>query len=436
VRVTGWSSGRAGRGGALWPGYAALASPALALSLLAAGCGGAAASHPAALSRVAAHATTPAHAPPSRAAQPEASPAGDQAGSLLPLSATFISPAVGWLLADQCGPGPQPQSCSAVMRKTTDGGRQWFPVPAPSATPVTYPDYEPHAGVAQVRFADPANGWVFGPDLWVTHDGGATWRQLSTGGLMVTSLEAADGHAVAVFAGNTTFQVYTSAVGSDAWQAVPGADGPAQGAVSEVDRNPQVAIEGSTAYVSSSGIYAESGGGVLLTGPADGSAPWQRLPVPCPPYASAQMPVATVPGELVLGCGGDAASGQSQKYVFTSADGGGSWQTRAATPLPFSELPQPGFLGDIAVTPAGTIVGSGDREVYFSWDNGATWHTPAALAAAVYLGGDADQVVVGMTTSEQGFALPGTVEMSLANGASWIWMTYDAGSTWIRVPIS
>jgi len=324
------------------------------------------------------------------------------------------------------------------MRKTTDGGLQWFPVPAPPATPVTWADVPPHGGVAQVRFADAANGWAFGPDLWVTHDGGASWRQLSTGGLMVTSLEAANGRAVAVFTGATTFQVYTSVVGSDAWQPVPGAAGPAQGAVAEEDRNPQVAIEGSAAVVSSSGSYETdaSGGGVLLSGPADGSAPWQRLPVPCQPDLELDMPVAAVPGKLVLGCGGDDAAGQSQKYVYVSADGGQRWQATGPDPDAWSELPQPGFLGDIAVTPAGAIVASGDREVYFSWDNGATWHTPPALAAAVYLGGDADQVVVGMTTSEQGFALPGTVEIGLARGSSWIWMTYDAGSTWTRVPIS
>jgi photosystem II stability/assembly factor-like uncharacterized protein len=416
----------------------AAGSVVLAFSLLVAACGTAGSAHLTAQSRVAARdGTSSAH--PDAPSSPDGSldPGGSQPGSLVPLSATFISPSTGWLLADLCRPGPQPQSCSAVMRKTIDGGRQWFPVPAPPATPVTYLDVPTHGGVAQVRFADTVNGWAFGPDLWVTHNGGASWQQLSTHGLMVTSLEAANGRAVAVFAAATTFQVYTSVVGSDQWLPVPGAAGPAQGTVTDVGRNPQVAIEGAAAVVSSSGIYVAdgTGGGVLLSGPADGSAPWQRLPVPCPAYAESSMPVATAPGRLVLGCGGDAASGQSQKYVYTSADGGQSWQTRAPTPLPFTELPRPGFLDDIAVTPAGTIVASGDREVYFSWDNGATWPTPPALASAVYLGGNADQVVVGMTTSEQGFALPGTVEIGLANGASWIWMTYDDGSTWTRVPI-
>jgi photosystem II stability/assembly factor-like uncharacterized protein len=289
-----------------------------------------------------------------------------------------------------------------------------------------------------VRFADAANGWIFGPGLWVTHNGGASWRQLSTHGQMVTSLEAADGRAVAVFATTTTFQVYTSAVGSDTWQPVPGASGPASGGIDDVDRNPQVAIEGSIAYVASDGETADdtTNGGVLLSGPADGSAPWQRLPVPCPRYNDFPMPVAAAPGELVLGCGGSAAMGTSPKYVYRSTDGGHTWTTGPAPGSPYTgELPEAGFLDDIAVTPAGAIVASGDREAYFSWDNGTTWHTPTALAAAVSRDAYAGEVLIGMTTSEQGFALPLT-EIFDANGSSWIWMTYDAGHTWTRVPLT
>jgi photosystem II stability/assembly factor-like uncharacterized protein len=316
-----------------------------------------------------------------------------------------------------------------VLRKTSDGGRQWSPAPAPPASADT---------VAQVRFADAANGWVFGPDLWVTHDGGASWQQLSTHGEMVTSLEAADGRAVAVFATTTTFQVYTSAVGSDTWQPVPGASGPAVGSTPDASRNPQVAIEGSVAYVASSGATDNDNSvdsGVLLSGPADGSAPWQRLPIPCPRYNNFPMPVAAAPGELVLGCGGDAAIDTSPKYVYRSADGGHTWATGPA-PNPYAgELPAPGFLDDIAVTPAGAIVASGDNEAYFSWDNGTTWHTPAALAAAVIPTPYSGPILIGMTTSEQGFALQ-SGEISHANGPSWIWMTYDAGQTWTQVPVN
>jgi hypothetical protein len=35
-----------------------------------------------------------------------------------------------------------------------------------------------------------------------------------------------------------------------------------------------------------------------------------------------------------------------------------------------------------------------------------------------------------------GFALPGYPEIGVANGSSWIWMTYDAGHSWTQVPLS
>jgi photosystem II stability/assembly factor-like uncharacterized protein len=351
---------------------------------------------------------------------------------LYPVSATFISPATGWLLAGRCS---RPGECPAVVRMTTDGGRRWTAVPAPPA-PVLVASPGPGVnGITQIRFADAANGWAFGPDLWVTHDGGASWQQLSTHGLSVTSLEAADGRAVAVFASETAFSVYTSTAGSDTWQPVPGASGPASVSDEFFGPNPQVAIDGSRAYVSSGAEYGNDPG-ILMSGPADGSAAWQRLPIPCLDETAVDMPVAVTPSEVVLGCGGSAASGQSPKDVYLSADGGRSWQGGTQARDAPGELPMPGFLDDIAITPAGTIVASGDREAYFSWDNGTTWQTPAALAPAIYLGGEAGQVVIGMTTDDQGFALPGYPEIGVANGSSWIWMTYNAGHSWTQVPLS
>jgi len=371
-----------------------------------------------------------------QAARPDTSPGlASRATLLWPVSATFISPSTGWLLAERCSTVAWPQCRSVVLRKTSDGGRQWSPATAPPASPGS--GGQPGSGVAQVRFANAADGWAFGPGLWATHNGGASWQQLNTQGQVVTSLEAADGRAVAVFATAATFQVYTSAVGSDTWQPVPGASGPAFGISGEPDRNPQVAIEGSVAYVASSGETGNDtpGSGVLLSGPADGSAPWQPLPVPCPRYNALPMPVAAAPGELVLGCGGDAAMDTSPKYVYRSTDGGRTWVTGPAPNPNTGELPAAGFLDDIAVTPAGTIVASGDNEAYFSWDNGTTWHTPTALAAAVIPSPYAGPVLIGMTTSEQGFALQ-SGEVSSANGSSSIWMTYDAGHTWTRVPLT
>ena len=55
-------------------------------------------------------------------------------------------------------------------------------------------------GVSQLRFLDTHDGWAFGPQLWVTHDGGGHWTQEQTYGLRVTDLETAGDRAFAVFA--------------------------------------------------------------------------------------------------------------------------------------------------------------------------------------------------------------------------------------------
>src|SRR5439155_26248360 len=53
------------------------------------------------------------------------------------------------------------------------------------------------SGVTGIRFADALHGWVFGPALWATSDGGATWRRQAPpgGGRQVPAL-AADADAV------------------------------------------------------------------------------------------------------------------------------------------------------------------------------------------------------------------------------------------------
>ncbi len=65
-----------------------------------------------------------------------------------------------------CGSG----SCPSLVR-TNDGARTWLGIPGPD----THAASEQSGGVAKVRFADPDNGWAFGPELWVTHDGGTRW---------------------------------------------------------------------------------------------------------------------------------------------------------------------------------------------------------------------------------------------------------------------
>jgi photosystem II stability/assembly factor-like uncharacterized protein len=79
--------------------------------------------------------------------------------------------------------------------------------------------------VSQLRFATALDGYAFGPELWQTADGGATWANVPLPG-QVAELEAADGEAYALVTGagsanSTSNELLTAPVGSRQWRQVP-----------------------------------------------------------------------------------------------------------------------------------------------------------------------------------------------------------------------
>jgi photosystem II stability/assembly factor-like uncharacterized protein len=106
-------------------------------------------------------------------------------------------------------------TCGAILR-TTNGGSVFVGIPNP---PVRASD------VSQLRFANALDGYAFGPELWETADGGASWVNVPTPG-QVTELEAADGEAYALVTGagsanSTSNEILTAPVGSRQWRQVP-----------------------------------------------------------------------------------------------------------------------------------------------------------------------------------------------------------------------
>lgn len=129
-------------------------------------------------------------------------------------SFTVVSLDAWWMLGTaRCLTGSG--TCGAILR-TTDGGSVFAGIPSP---PVSASD------VSQLRFASPLDGYAFGPELWQTADGGATWANVSIPG-QVSELEAADGEAYALATGadsanSTSDELLTAPVGSQQWRQVP-----------------------------------------------------------------------------------------------------------------------------------------------------------------------------------------------------------------------
>jgi hypothetical protein len=358
-------------------------------------------------------------------------PAGPPSPAVAPapprLSVTFVGAATGWAMgqslpAGQCDQ-PAAPAC-IVLRRTDSGGAAWRTVHAP-------PAHGPNGstGVSQIRFLTRSDGWAFGPQLWATHNAGRTWTQIATGGLRVTALEARGQRVFAIWARCTgtgagfasrctSFTVYSSPAGSDAWAPAlsPAAatPGPAGGAAS-------LLLTGTTAYLLSpvGSLFAGplTGGGLQPIQQATGAA--GRLPGPPCPAGSPQpdgqpsgaLLAAGPPSGLDLLCAGQSADGRQQKTIYASSDGGQTWQRTG-------QAPAAGTASFLSASPSGALVLATSLGIEVSTNGGATW---SAAGGTMPPGGFA---YAGMTTDAQGVAVPaGPAQHS-------VWLTYNGGRTW------
>jgi len=345
-----------------------------------------------------------------------------------PTSVTFVSTRTGWVIGQAGSPGHCATRYCTSMARTTDAGRTWTGVPAPLAD---QPDGA--TGVGQVRFLNLTNGWAFGPGLFVTHTGGKTWTPVSTHGLRVTSLETVGNRVYAVWASCTgtgsayasncsTFTLYTASASGGAWTPVGATTtGVPYG---QSGQAPSLTLTGSRGYLLTAS-------GTLEAGPVDGSAAWQQagsLPAACHTggtegtggTGTGGQPNGALLGavnasDLILSCliPGGQGSDAEQKLVYSSSDGGGSW-TRTGT------APAPGTATSLAASPAASVMLATDRGIELLPAGASAWQA-ATLTGAAPAGGFS---YVGMTTGEQGIALPADPS------AGTVWFTFDGGLTW------
>jgi hypothetical protein len=343
---------------------------------------------------------------------------------------SFISNAVGYVLgtSGRCG------NCLSLAR-TTDGGGSWQTVPAPRLSYLEPADgSQPTSAVSRVRFANSEDGWVFGPGLAVTHNGGASWQELTLPGT-VTALEAVNGRAYAIVAGPATtsgsrlFCLYSSAVGSSVFRALPG--------VAAVGFGPTLPGPTDPIALHSSGP-AMAGFVLLAWNGADNNTPvlyatsdgvhWERFPNPCAVttgymlgLTSFAMPDISTLDSL---CSGNGAVGHTQKEVMRTDQG-----RTVAVGAPDSV----GDGGQIAAPTAQDLLlatASGASWIDRSTDGGATWST-----ATVYDDGGVGFTDFGCTTASQCVAIRGQPETQAQPGPATLIMSSDGGRSWHTVKI-
>jgi len=347
-----------------------------------------------------------------------------------PTSVTFVGDDTGWVIGQAGRPGHcATQYCTSVAR-TTDAGRTWTGVPAPLTGA---PDGA--TGVGQLRFLNLSDGWAFGPGLFVTHTGGQTWTRVNTHGQRVTSLETVGDRVYALWASCTgtgaayasncsAFTLYSASAAGGGWAPVgPATTGLASGAPGQAA---SLVLTGSRGY-----LLAPDG--TLYAGPVDGSAAWRKagtVPGACHTGDTGTGGTSTgaQPGDallgavdatdLILGClipssQNDPAAPVEQKLIYSSPNGGLSW-------IRMGTAPAPGIAASLAASPVASVMLATDRGIELLPRGETAWRA-ATLTRAAPAGGFS---YVGMTSAEQGIALPADPS------AGTVWFTYDGGLTW------
>src|SRR6266566_3114809 len=291
--------------------------------------------------------------------------------------------------------GAQSSSVTADKSAPRQASGSASPVTS-SAVPLTSPvpgNFRP----TSVTFVGLRTGWVIGQGLTPGHC--ATQ--------FCTSVARTDD------AGRTWTGVPAPMAG-----AADGATGLTDGAASEAA---QLVLTGSRGYLLAPG-------GALYAGPVDGSGPWTRvssLVASCPvgPARADGQPTGALLGavnasDLILACA-SASSGSNpsvstqQKFIYSSKNGGVSWQQLATAPAA-------GVAFGLAASPSESVVLATNQGIDLLPASEMAWRK-ANVRGGAPAGGFR---YIGMTTGDQGIALPADPS------AGTIWFTFDGGQSW------
>jgi photosystem II stability/assembly factor-like uncharacterized protein len=325
------------------------------------------------------------------------------------MSVTAVNVNTYWVL----GHAPCDAGTCAAVAKTTDGGKTFAEVAAP--TSLVGPDapgsndVRGSDAVSDIRFGGGADGWAFGGGLWQTSDGGLSWSQVTdvdpaAPQFAVQRLAAANNRAWAVAlvdapsSSGARYQVYTTTYPDGSWQKVDSAGvlGPSL---------PMLAVEGTTAIVI--GKDATTGTPRELIA-KNGSTTFTSLPKGLPCTYAPGDPLSTTTNALWLAC---VSSDGSVAGAYVSPDFGSAW-TPAASKLTDTRV----AIG--AVDAKSAITAERGRLIRVSSDGStAAVSQPTVDASTTF-------AFIGFTTAKVGFAIP------IVNGTRQLWRTTDGGAHW------
>jgi photosystem II stability/assembly factor-like uncharacterized protein len=275
--------------------------------------------------------------------------------------ATFVSPTAGFVLGTQgCStkldthPATTPERCTALVMATADAGAHWRSVPAPATslspnqvqTSLSHGHVVVSPFVSGIVFANALNGWLYGPGLWSTHDGGTHWTRINLD-RPVYSVTVAGATAYAMSTPNSNGvlrqPLLSSPIDRDQWQPVNTVTAKANAAT-----QPNAAFA-STVWVAT-GFSTLGSNAAELWRSNDGTT-WRSVGYPCGRQGYIVSLAASSATNLLTDCG-------PRGVVYSSTDGG--LHSQRAPGL----MGAGGILGQLATPPGsnGVIVVSLDSE--------------------------------------------------------------------------
>ena len=331
------------------------------------------------------------------------------------------------------------------MASTNDGGANFGPL----ARVATCGDA---AESRDLAFDDHGDGFLYGPSLFATHDGGQSWTPVAHSGTVLSVAALGDSiwmvEAGCGLSGSTPrpdscpLTVLASVDGGRNF--IPtGAQPPNAsvyaGAVTLERAQGQswlVRTGVASAYLISTPIPNQSGqpDSAPLWFTDDGGYSWTARTVPCGLNALSVTLSAASDGSLMAVCAGQPSAGAQFKSLSASTDGGNSWsikgpcvggpgtiQTSSCLTSPLSH----GYLGEIDAVSSSTVYLVGGRSpLLVTRDGGATWEPVGTISSD---GGEPAQVA--SFDSENGVVISnpgGQIEPT-------VWHTDNGAETWSPV---
>jgi photosystem II stability/assembly factor-like uncharacterized protein len=235
-----------------------------------------------------------------------------------PAAVSFISASRGWAL------GRADCANCAGLRVTRDGGARWSALPSPRV-PLSFYSSASRA-VTDIAFGDAANGFLFGPGLLITHDGGRTWQRQSLPPIDTLIVGAGYAYALTQARTGAGVSLLRAAVGSDRWTRL---SLPAVGTGAL-----RLAVEDHTVVLLHAGsngpaVKRSMRGRIWLS--SDSGTNWRARAVPCTPAEGGATVVAISRAHrdsAIVDCFDNEQSSQeqdTQHHLYRTTNTGNSW---------------------------------------------------------------------------------------------------------------